>query len=702
MVEDKSKGLQIKHVSDYRTFANIQYSLGKGSVAFFLGAGIDIFLERESIGYSQDVWEWSQLVYLLNFLDDNQDKYNERIKYLTSGNWKESEWKKAIDSWPTEFATYPRWKFGEERFLDTIKKYIDRSDFKPNCYKPVTKSFRKLLSYSNLLVTTNYSSRLIKTMKTLKKNIKYIVLDREDLSSFIIPEPSKKKDISTVYIVFLHGRPSKKSFPILDAWGYNIAQFDNNDYLEFLAALFKNRDIVTIGTRWTDIPMRNITNSLNRKYPYLNRTYLNLNFVSDGINTPEKLDVDEIHAHLMNAIYGIHSFNYDKNTQPSCFQKISSSLKIPNTNIKSLEVPLDKERLSSIAEFFDSTGDFESPLQHQFLIELGKNIQAKNVDPITYAKNGVQIVFVGINKLDITNYENWELAIRIERHLRHHLYLYPIESNNKQIEPRKALWEYLFQMGSENEFIKQLLCQNDPISQRRAFDFLLGRHELRVGNNDVTYEFNNDIFNRRWKLSNWVWVPYPSIDTVTVKCLEGRDRLAIKLLDSGWESIAAKVLTDKLCLMAKLLNSTNNEKCDLGLTYSDIISEASRAESIAKVSGCFRRRVKADVINAFWNKNPNGTRNRLLAQLKSGYYGGTYHMELGLIQAIGMGLVVNQLRFEGNSRISNTDTCDLVNKILDEAGLEKNMVLTKKNYDYWEEMVPNELIDKYKIIAPVD
>lgn len=663
-----------------RTIGDLRYFLQQGQVAFYLGAGVDMQLTMDA-GTKKSP-DWRKMLLLLNFPSEDE---GERKNLYRADTPEGKLWNDYVEKWPAEIAALARWRSGDREFSNLISDLIEDASFSPKI-KGGTEALCKLLSYSNIIFTTNYANYITKAMRAYNPSVEYVVLDREDLDGFVFPDPAPKEQIKTCYIIHIHGRASSKSFPILDAWGYNIAQSDDPSYLRLLETLFKNRHVVTVGTSWSDVPLRNINGYLNRKYPYLGRSHLALVYEQNLPDTPKLIEPHILWSNAMSAIYGVSFYFVDSSTQTDALQTI----------VDPLDMPTNVENLQDIADFLDSTGDYESQLQHLWLVSLGYR-QDANLSEQEATKVGVGIVVDKLlSILESDKATDWPIAARIERHLRHQIWLYPPANKNAD-QVRLQIWNALFHKFKTN------YSELRDIDEHLLFDFLTGVFEIAKGSPAGIPELRNPVLQERLKIAEHIWKPIPLKDTLVelVNDLDKLENLAMRLLNSGWEAMSAKIITDKAFLMAKGIIKFEPEMQKMDTPpfgYYDILSDSKRAEGIARVTGCFRRRTKVDILDALWNKDPTKARNRLLAQLQSGTYGSSsMRIEPAMKSAIGIGLVVNQFRFD-ESGFRKNKAYQVARNTLEEAGINPKDALTTGNLNYWSGIIPSELKWKYEIL----
>ncbi len=677
-----------KRTSIKRAISSIKQQLNSGNVAFYLGAGVDKLLSINSENKIQSQ-SWEELLSLL--ISNN---------FANSSNI--NEYKNLILQWPAEMGSLIRTIIGDKKFSNEIHFKTNNNNFSPDFSKTDINLLCQLLSFSNIIVTTNYSDYISKTLneyysknKNLKKR-KIIIIDREDLSGFLLPPPKIYEDISITYIIHIHGRSSLKSFPILDAWGYNTIQNQNSNYQIFLQELFKQRNIITIGSSWSDIPIKNISSFIKSEYEYLNKSNLSIYF-DDKLARNKNSTINWTNS--MKAIYDFNFEIVDKNTQTILFQNL----------LRPIPYPTNNENYHEISTFLDATGDYESLLQIEWLnnsIINTKEIKISNIEKSI--DNIVKNIYYKLeqNTLNITDWI--DLAI-IERHLRHHIWFYPPKNKNPN-KIRIELWNKLHEK-LKNNFFKEI----SNIPEEILFHFLIGKYEFNIKENTIEFEFQNNKYKKRYLIASNLWRKPNINDSSSIIEYNNEilfyEETAKQLINLGWESMAAKVLTDKCFLLAKAINHefpnkfTENNK--LSTSYNDsnnhfeinlqtLNSDTKRAERIARSTGYTRRRIKSDVLNSIWNTNPYKARNNLLSILLES----NFHFEPMLKKAIGIGFVVNSINILNIKQERKTikELDNYIQKMLVEVGLNPEYILEKRNINYWKEITPNRLQKEYKKI----
>ena len=374
--------------------------------------------------------------------------------------------------------------------------------------------------------------------------------------------------------------------------------------------------------------------------------------------------------------------NIKNNDQIDIFKTLcySDSLEKPNTGGK----------IENIAKYLDDLGDYKSPLQIEWFSNPKDQISINYKD---YVDNVIRFSEKNILNNNINTLNDWMNIARIERHLRHHLYICSI--NGKDIKNTRSdcwlkLWNYYLLHRDEMS----------NIDERIMLDFFLGNYELNL-NFDIKTKFYNENYKERFRLAKDIW-------RQRYRSFEEEKEIDITLINdlikSGWESIAAKVILD---YAGSIIDFINKEaaKSNESASYKDLLlGELERAELIARSVGCFRRRIKADVISSIWNDDPRTSQAKLRGILQSGSQPGNMdRLEPSSKAAIGIGLILTSLRSEGpdiekNQGKKASSIYKMCSRICEEESLSDIPFYTEGNLKYWKEYIPIDLLNNYEII----
>lgn len=656
------------HSVSQRTLQSVRSHLLGGRVAFYLGAGVDQQL-AEDANQPEKAPSWEELL--------------SAMKPFPKAD--PSELSRYAKDWPTETALAARLRLGKQEFKDRIAASTDVG-FSPDPTKPFTKNFAALLLKSNLIVTTNYTSHIIASLRAyvkrngLTKSKEFIVVTREDLASF--PFPQAEVDPSRIYVVHIHGRCVERSDLVFDAWGYNIAVNDDRHYHRFLYNLFSHRSVISIGVSWSDIPLRNQAALVFRTQGYQRPCHVSFDHYETRRQCKRAHTANGASREWSNAIHATYGVRMIPVTTPdlrSIIQYVSDSKGI-------IDLPR-RDDVAGIAKFLDSCGDYESPVQQQWLLNLS---HSKTRSAAAQLEATVTDQYRRLFRTVSEDRTTWESVARIERHLRHFHYLYA----HRLVKARQDLWNLL-----ASKLTKGIWRQLDD---RLQFNFLVGQYELKIARpvSLDRFHIDNKLYRERVKISSALWRSPPAPKPAeSYKRIDSYKTTALRLLDLGWESMASKVFLDAATVFATMARDSYHPTIG-----RSIVQLASQGGDVARSAGYFRREAKSEALIAIFLPDPQESRIRILSKIRAaesasprsdGTAGVKYGVvEPALIASLTAGLLASHIR----SLDMNSDSeamlikklKDSVRYLLLEAGLDCDEVPLSL-LPYWETFVENRL-----------
>lgn len=625
-----------------RSIGNVRASISDDRIAFLLGAGFDKAIIEDSP-------DWSEVVSTLGL--------------SKSGS------KKIASQWPTELALLYKYQHpSKDAFYDNLKEKINSNKMPSG---GAIKVFRDSFSKCNLFITLNYSNTANHILcEILKKNgngKRLYIYDREYLKTLEGDWFPKKND---VYLIHLHGRCSDRSSPILDAWGYNVVSNDDMYYRRFLEDVFASRNVISFGVSWRDVPLRNSAAKVRLGRGYAARSHVMLDFRDDkkskiaSMKAQKMSDLRKSKTDWRNAMrlaYGVEPIHYTDSEQKGLLSLLTDKL----------DTPVSATDFEPIANYLDKVGDYESPQQINFLESL--STAGGGADPVTKVADGVRILSEAIICALDKNCIDLVTAARIERHLRHHLYLYLPEDKCL----RKGLW-----LAINN----RVTYEERGFDERLCFDHAIGKFELLIDKEKKQPTGFSPMFAKRFELASNIWKT-----DIPPKCY---DEMAKQLLLAGWEMMAAKVLGDDLQQQVRYLAKEKACKIDSGVRRK-IMDLADRVANLARMSGATRRWIKADIIAAMWDTDPYAARQKLLSLHHSGNIDaalepGTY---AGLLIAL---LVVEVNVIKDKKPARKIEEAHLLES-LSEIGEEKKSI-KKEQLKYWLAFSPTDSTSALRVL----
>ena len=652
----KSKNYRLHPVAN-RALQNVCFHLNRGTAAFYLGAGVDKQLAYESeSGLEAPSWE----------------KLLAETRPFPGATG--AELKAYARDWPTETALSARLRLGEEEFKNKIAQSTNYA-FKPDLRKPFTKQLSSLLLKTNIIVTPNYASHILDTLKLLirkqrstnKKEV--IVLTREDLASFQFPvaEPNPNR----IFLIHIHGRCVEGSSLIFDAWGYNVAINDDPYYHRFLYNLFSYRSVISIGTSWLDIPVRNQAALVFRTQSYQRPSHISLNYcLTKEVSKSIKADsAKRKWSNAMHAAYGVRMI-------VATSEKHVEVLKTLNQSELVLKSPPRLDDLTAIATFFDNCGDYESPIQQQWLLN---NSNSRSDSPASRIQSTVIKLYKNLADGLKNDTSSWKTVAQLERHLRHFHYLY-VEPSDPKNKCREELWDEL-----ARKLTKRIW---KGIDDQLRFEFLIGQYEMdRVLPDKIkTFTAGSSPYKERLSFGKNVWVKSRDIESIK--------KLALRLLDNGWESMSSKLFLDAAMVTAENASGYDPQ------TNETILELAIRGGDIARSTGYFRREAKAETLVAMWLPDAQESRIRVLSKIRAAEFypfgndktsfTNSAVVEPALMAGLTAGLLASHIRSlalhsKGEKELDKKLKAS-VKPLLEEAGIVWQDV-PKTLLPYWENLI---------------
>ena len=673
--------------STKRVLKALERDLSAGSVALFLGAGVDLAL-------NSNAKSWESLVANLSQGFVTHSAEHERSQ--TAKFWTDDKWTSLAQRWPTETASLMRWLLGDKQFIGDLAKLLQG--------RPKRTEFSELLSELalrvGLVVTTNYTSvakRAIEEFLSRNGNARRLrVFDRESLPSLdVIGTVDRQHEC---IIIHLHGRFTPSSVPILDAWGYNILSNDDLAYSQFLHRLFASMDVITVGVSWTDLPLRNAAALVRRTQPFVYRHHLALMFHSSqdvAASFERRAGALSLWNRAVRATLGVEMLHVDANTQQTTLETLVRAE--PTSAAKSTAESKPELDFEELADFLDDCGDYESRDQSQRLMEHGRELGYDEPNDARLIERALDDLTSKIlAQLDARcSRRDWEVFARIERHLRHHLWLYASDLDEGK-RKRSALWEGLFQIRPSN-------WTRLPATLR--FDFVVGHYELQRSEAIPAELANFDdelLVMRLAQASSGVWSSAYGTDDETK---------AMQLFWLGWESLGAKKMGDRLMDLAiERAAKVRDNKVDSAATMishaHEVLEEANRAEALARLAGCARRIVKAVTLGSMWDPDPQHARLRVLGELSAPE--ALKALEPGIYRGVAAALLSCDLRARLDRRLTSAEAvrksanekrrlAEEIDGMLEESGVEQ-AYRREAMEEYWLRAMPPHLADIVKLI----
>ncbi len=639
-----------------RALSHARYNLKEGEGALFFGAGFDKLISKQSDGANTRALGWTELLEKLMGMDDQKG----RRKDLT-----------LLEKWPTEMAMMAKIRCGKKEFLAKLSDLTNGKEDKVghNCYSGTLEVIAELIGKVDLVITTNYSNHIGTFLRSIENQREIIVLERNDLIGFseFLKNRERKNNNGRLYLVYLHGKAGVLDSPILDAWGYNVIQTEDQVYKNFLRLVLAERCTVFIGTSWTDIPLREAAAFVHRTMPFRRPGHILLDYRENG----GSISYYDTWTSAMQACYGVKPISVNEHDQEKCIDLLRNDVDIPDLAFKNA----DGNYWEKVADFLDECGDFESHIQHKFLL--------KHFQPGDCTRREIRNLLTGIAEQLTSHLENnkidWDVAARIESHLRHHLYLYcPRED-----KIRRSLWESL--ATKLDKVVKRI----SNVESRVITGFLIGCYEVAErdlsGPTQKLLKFINEKDRNRVEYAKQIWGERrgtePDYDFVK------------KLLDEGWEALAAKVSIDILKNKVREYTDSSMDKVNCIEAQERILLLAEDGMALARAAGMQRRAVAAEVISIMWSADLGKARANVISKLRS-LTDPERTIEYPLIDGFAAALLVNFVRDRNVLGAGVGDEAAEFIEIVKSSGINWRYMDIENIKNYW---IKKYWINDYKV-----
>src|SRR5215472_46051 len=127
-----------------RVLKALESDLSAGSVALFLGAGVDQALNAEARGWEALVADLSH-----GFLTHSPEHNVSPMVEL----WAPEKWVSLAQQWPTETASLMRWVLGDRQFVEDVAELLQGQPERSE----LSEALSELALQVGLVVTTNYT-----------------------------------------------------------------------------------------------------------------------------------------------------------------------------------------------------------------------------------------------------------------------------------------------------------------------------------------------------------------------------------------------------------------------------------------------------------------------------------------------------------------------------------------------------------------
>lgn len=531
-------------------------------VALFLGGGIDQAL-------CDKMPSWYKLV--RDLFDSNETELPDSFMTMN------------LQALPT----VARHKLGDEAFTQKINEKCNNPNYKTGI-KTFTTALNILADSVPLIITTNYSPAIYK-----KLDDKRPVVELRTLKSVHVPNPGSFKG---KLFVHLHGTTAS---PVLDAAGYRSAEYGEVLYYEFLRELLSKWTVLFCGVSFTDPPLLAAAAQVKQRYPEISHRHF--------IIQTQNASTSEPNFHLQTLgraiAYDVQTIRINRhNDLPKAWSNMVAPPRVKTiidaaTAIKWVKEAQNTGMFSTLADFFDQSGDYEAASQRFFfhVVSKQKNELRQLVDKF---KNQVK---------DISSQAELKIFLRLERHWRHMLYL----AGGEFAEEREKIWRNLLEEWNKkwnnNKRIWGLHSYSSEINKRLLADFYYGFYETGACSSyrlppDLLNKIKTKLssvpkYNKRIEIAKTAWTK------PTASNEEDFVALRSMAFETRWESLDAKLSID--IVRARILKLNKPSVKLLAKDIDAVQALCSQAKRIAKAAGTTRRYISTLLLSALWMPDQN-------------------------------------------------------------------------------------------------
>lgn len=556
------------------------------NIALLVGAGVDISLKE-----NRHSWP-----ILLNKLAAHGGAFSrEQLQTIET----------SAKLWPVETAEGLKGLIGSKTFWQALSSVLSAAGSEKQ--SAMRNGLIKLIYAGlQLIVTLNYTSDVLEILKGSKKVVKVIEpssLAAWNLKELLSPGPN------IVHLIHLHGRPSAVAgnTPLLDKRSFDEAIFGSPYYTALLQRLFEDTVVVTVGSSFSDAPIRSAAAQALYRFPIAARVHVSLQPEGDS-----RLESTLLERGLFGS-FSVKTLFYPKSEHEEAgkiLARIADPLPAPSTESNHL-----LKQIVEIADYLDQMGDFESSLQAHWMIEHWESIKAQ-VEALSVTQ---EVSFV-----------SWYALARLERHLRHFIWFF--EDPETRSQSRRTVWSKVaalstrFHSNNQNwlyHLSKQVgseTGQQETDLDRGIFEFALGAHEIRgrsaefsVWANALGFTCKQEGLTQhlsRIRLAKAIWGSKPATPSEYQK-------LRFQAASSNWESIQAKITLDQVEKYILNTSSLANSRPAVPRLLKETMREEIQslykdAASTARLAGNLRREVGSIVTGSFI-ETPSEAEANLLA-----------------------------------------------------------------------------------------
>lgn len=550
---------------------------GTERIALLVGAGVDLQLTGRGI--------WRDFVVKVASNSAIPAGEHEALKVVA-------------EAFPVEAAEALRIAVGRTRYYKALKEAAAHQDLTAEGQSMAGLLQQLITKGVRLVVSFNYSRDVAQAISE-QGNPQLLIIQRAHLAGWPkldLLHPDQDK----VHLIAIHGIVDETqetlSSAVLDRSSYDSVMYSDLHYSDFLQRIFTDHTVLSVGLSWEDVVLRNAAARVHHAAPLSPKSHAALLPASSTGSSHNAFKADLWKERSFVGAYSVRPLYYDSADHHKELQTVLQVLAQLVEKLEDVGPPTNSgsKRLLNIADLLDLCGDYESVFQRKW-----------------FASNWLPLKELLVrSEQDRKDEDHWLALARIERHLRHFLWVYVRPDTRGKA--REDCWKAVASAGMELHKTGKLTCwnngelsracgrSNSPVG-RGLFEFALGAYEVF---ND---EASSDPTVLYWRNLLDVTVPEKVKARVEIAKLlwkSGSDpadegtinTLRSSAIECGWESIEAKLSLDLCELKFRSAQRNNNSKPLRELPNEhrlELLNFALDARESARVAGCARRELGA-------------------------------------------------------------------------------------------------------------
>lgn len=450
-----------------------------------------------------------------------------------------------------------------------------------------------------LIMSFNYTQDVVKAVKSSHPNT--TIIQRAHLEGWT------KLDLlhpatGVLHFIAIHGLVDERSgeppYAILDQHSYDEAIFSDLHYSELIQRLLQDYTVLSIGLSWEDVALRSAAARVHYASPICGHTHVALFPRSKNSKSDLWRERGMVAAYSVRPLY--YDPRHDHAGVITTLEEIPQLLESMN-HIPHLPTKLDEKgihTLGEIADVLDVCGDYEALFQRTWF--------PPNWEPLAGLLSRCNH--------PKRSFHQWTVFARLERHLRHFLWVYVTPQKRMREVMRMKVWQIIAGTGIRlfKTHLSRIKFDDDSalgpgkdFLKRGIFEFALGAYEFFSKNEDAQNGGSNAAYWReflarikstklkqRVEMAKNIWRVHAQVDSLI--------HLRRQAIKSEWESIESKIVLD-ICEFGFKREMGCEGRIPRSLSEQQkrkLLGQALDAREVARMAGCGRRELGAVALSS--------------------------------------------------------------------------------------------------------